>query len=147
MTFKPGKHDWPRDQNGEYDTLWTCEDQKTLRVQHKSCVPNGNAAGFFCRHIGKSDGKDFHGKQLHTCYDKDDADLYVFHYHHEATNTSHFWEIPSEALAEHNYFTKTTGKESIYLHGCPVAKQPNPNANKKADTWTSAFYTGSLERS
>jgi hypothetical protein len=27
-----------------------------------------------------------------------------------------------------------------------VAKQPNPDAKKKADTWTSAFYTGSLER-
>ena len=40
MTFKPGTHDWPRDQNGEYDTLWTCEDEeKTLRVQHKSCYP------------------------------------------------------------------------------------------------------------
>ena len=148
MTFKPGTHDWPRDQNGEYDTLWTCEDEeKTLRVQHKSCVPNKNQAGFFCPNLGKADGKDFHGKRLYTCYDKDDADLYVFHYHHEATNTSHFWEIPSEALAEHRYFTKTTGRESIYLYGCPVAKQPNPNAACKADTWTSAFYTGSLKRS
>ena len=62
-----------------------------------------------------------------------------------ATKTSHFWEISSEALAEHGYFTKTTGKESIYLYGCPVAKQPNPNAKNKADTWTSAFYTGKLE--
>ena len=66
-------------------------------------------------------------------------------YHHEPTNTSHFWEIPSKALAEYGYFTKTTGKESITLYGCPVAKQPNPNAKRKADTWTSAFYTGELK--
>lgn len=146
MTFKPGTHDWPREQGGEYDTtLWTCDDEeKTLRVQHKSCYPHGNRAGLHCPNLGKYDGTDFHGKRLHTCYDKDDADLYVFHYHHEATNTSHFWEIPSEALAEHEFFTKTTGKESIYLYGCPVAKQPNPNARHKADTWTRAFYTGSL---
>ena len=144
MKFKPGTHDWPRDQNGTYDT--TLEDQeKTLRVQHKSCGPHRNKAGLYCCHLGKRDGKDFHGKQLHTCYAKDDADLYVFHYHHEPTNTSHFWEISSEALAEHGFFTKTTGKESIYLYGCPVAKQPNPNACRKADTWTSAFYTGELK--
>ena len=94
MNFKPGTHDWPRDQNGEYDTTLE-DDDKTLRVQHKSCC--------------------------------------------------HFWEIPSKALAEHGYFTKTTKKESITLYGCPVAKQPNPNACKKADTWTSAFYTGELK--
>jgi hypothetical protein len=137
MMFKPGKHDWPREQNGEYDTLWTREDQDTLRVQHKSCHPN--KAGLYCRHLGKADGRDLNGKQLHTCYDKDDADLYVFHYYHEPTNTSHFWEIPSETLAEHGYFTKTTVEESIILYGCPVAKQPI-----RADTWTSAFFTGSL---
>ena len=141
MKFKPGTHDWPRDQNGTYDTTLE-DDEKTLRVQHKSCVPTGNAAGLYCRHLGKADGTDFNGKQLYTCYAKDDADLYVFHYHHEPTKTSHFWEISSEALAEHGYFTKTTGQESITLYGCPVAKQPNPNACCKADTWTSAFYTG-----
>ena len=145
MNFKPGKHDWPRDQNGEYDTTLEDEDDKTLRVQHKSCVPIGKKAGLFCRNLGKCDGKDLHGNRLYTCYAKDDADLYVFHYHHEATKTSHFWEIPSKALAEHGYFTKTTGKESISLYGCPVAKQPNPNACCKADTWTSAFYTGVLK--
>ena len=144
MTFKPGTHDWPRDQNGEYDTTLE-DDEKTLRVQHKSCYPLGKNAGLFCPTLGKSDGTDLNGKRLHTCYAKDDADLYVFHYYHEATKTSHFWEIPSKALAEHGYFTKTTGKESIYLYGCPVAKQPNPNAMKKADTWTSAFYTGELK--
>jgi hypothetical protein len=147
LTFKPGKHDWPRDQNGEYDTLWTCEDEeKTLRVQHKSCHIDKNHAGLYCQNLGKRDGRDLNGKRLYTCYDKDDADLYVFHYHHEPTKTSHFWEIPSEALAEHGFFTKTTGQETISFYGCPVAKQPNPNANKKADTWTNAFYTGSLER-
>ena len=144
MTFKPGTHDWPRDQNGTYDTTLE-DDDKTLRVQHKSCYPNGNAAGLYCPHLGKRDGKDFNGKQLYTCYAKDDADLYVFHYHHEPTKTSHFWEIPSVALAEHGYFTKTTGQETIYLYGCPVAKQPDPNACRKADTWTSAFYTGELK--
>ena len=144
MTFKPGTHDWPREQGGEYDTTLE-DDEKTLRVQHKSCVPNGNQAGLYCPHLGKCDGTDLNGKRLSTCYDKDDADLYVFHYHHEPTNTSHFWEIPSKALAEHGYFTKTTGVESITLYGCPVAKQPNPNACKKADTWTSAFYTGVLK--
>ena len=144
MKFKPGTHGWPRDQGGTYDT--TLEDEeKTLRVQHKSCGPNGNAAGLYCPALGKTDGTDFNGKQLYTCYAKDDADLYVFHYYHEATKTSHFWEIPSEALAEHGYFTKTTGKEVIILYGCPVAKQPNPNARHKADTWTSAFYTGELK--
>ena len=148
IKFKPGTHDWPRDQNGKYDTtLWTCEDEddKTLRVQHKSCCPLGNQAGLYCPNLGKSDGTDLDSNQLYRCYDKDDADLYVFHYHHEPTNTSHFWEIPSEALAEHRYFTKTTKKESIYLYGCPVAKQPNPNACRRADTWTSAFYTGELK--
>ena len=146
MTFKPGTHGWPRDQNGTYDTTLEDDDDKTLRVQHKSCRrPNKKQAGLYCSHLGKCDGKDFNGKQLYTCYAKDDADLYAFHYYHEATNTSHFWEIPSEALAEHGYFTKTTGKESITLYGCPVAKQPNPNAKKKADTWTSAFYTGELK--
>ena len=147
MNFKPGTHDWPRDQNGKYDTtLWTRGDEeKTLRVQHKSCAPHGNQAGLSCSALGKCDGKDLNRNQLYTCYDKDDSDLYVFHYHHEPTNTSHFWEIPSEALAEHGYFTKTTGRESIYLYGCPVAKQPDPNAKCKADTWTSAFYTGELK--
>ena len=144
MTFKPGTHDWPRDQNGTYDT--TLEDQeKTLRVQHKSCGPHRKQAGLRCPTLGKHDGTDLNGKRLKTCYAKDDADLYVFHYHHEPTNTSHFWEISSEALADHGYFTKTTGEEHIILYGCPVAKQPNPNACCKADTWTSAFYTGSLK--
>ena len=143
MKFKPGTHDWPRDQGGTYDTTLE-DDEKTLRVQHKSCRPNGNAAGLYCPALGKRDGTDFNGKRLKTCYAKDDADLYVFHYYHEPTKTSHFWEIPSEALAEHGYFTKTTGEESITLYGCPVAKQPNPDAYKKADTWTSAFYTGEL---
>jgi hypothetical protein len=145
MTFKPGTHDWPREQGGEYDTTLKDEDDKTLRVQHKSCYPKVNTAGLYCPHLGKHDGKDLDGNRLYTCYDKDDADLYVFHYHHEPTNTSHFWEIPSKALAEHGYFTKTTKKESILLYGCPVAKQPNPDAKKKADTWTSAFYTGELK--
>ena len=145
MTFKPGTHGWPRDQNGTYDTTLEDDDDKTLRVQHKSCVPNGKDAGLYCPHLGKSDGKDLNGKRLYTCYAKDDADLYVFHYYHEPTKTSHFWEISSVALTEHGYFTKTTGKEHIYLYGCPVAKQPNPNAKCKADTWTSAFYTGELK--
>ena len=144
MTFKPGTHDWPRDQNGEYDTTLE-DDEKTLRLQHKSCAPHGNQAGLYCPHLGKRDGKDFNGNQLYTCYDKDDADLYVFHYYHEATKTSHFWEIPSKALAKHGFFTKTTGEEHITLYGCPVAKQPNPNAKCKADTWTSTFYTGELK--
>ena len=144
MKFKPGTHDWPREQGGTYDTTLEDEDEKTLRVQHKSCCPIGNDAGLRCR-LGKCDGKDFDGKRLYTCYAKDDADLYVFHYYHEPTKTSHFWEIPSKALAEHGYFTKTTWKEPIILYGCPVAKQPNPNAKNKADTWTSAFYTGKLE--
>ena len=87
MNFKLGTHDWPRDQNGKYDT--TLEDQeKTLRVQHKSCVPNGNAAGLYCSDLGKCDGKDLNRNQLYTCYDKDDADLYVFHYYHEPTKIS-----------------------------------------------------------
>ena len=43
MTFKPGTHDWPRDQNGKYDTTLE-DDEKKLRVQHKSCVPNGTPA-------------------------------------------------------------------------------------------------------
>lgn len=144
MKFKPGTHDWPRDQGGTYDTTLE-DDEKTLSVQHKSCGRNGEQAGLFCAGLGKADGTDFNGKQLYTCYAKDDADLYVFHYHHEPTKTSHFWEIPSEALAEHGFFTKTTGKECIYLYGCPVAKQPDPDAKKKADTWTSAFYTGKLQ--
>ena len=47
---------------------------RRLRVQHKSCGPTE------CRrpllpNLGKSDGKDFNGKRLHMCYDKDDADL------------------------------------------------------------------------
>ena len=144
MTFKPGTHNWPRDQGGEYDTTLTCDDEEK-RVQHKSCCPIEKASGLYCNHLGKCDGRDLNRKRLYTCYDKDDADLYVFHYHHEATNTSYFWEIPSEALAEHGYFTKTTGQEHIILYGCPVARQPNPNAKRKADTWTSAFYTGSFQ--
>ena len=90
MTFKPGTHGWPRDQNGTYDTTLEDDDDKTLRVQHKSCVPNGKDAGLYCPHLGKSDGKDLNGKRLYTCYAKDDADLYVFHYYHEPTKTSHF---------------------------------------------------------
>ena len=58
-----------------------------------------------------------------------------------------YWWFPTlEAAAKAKRdFTKTTWKESIILYGCPVAKQPNPNAKNKADTWTSAFYTGKLE--
>ena len=107
---------------------------------------HGNKAGLHCPYLGKHDGKDGRTK-LHTCYDKDDADLFVFHYYDESTKTSHFWEIPSEVLAQHGYFTNTLAKESIKactLHGGPVGKQPDPNAKRKADTWTRAFYVGSL---
>ena len=40
--------------------------------------------------------------------------------------------------------TKTTGRESIYLR-LPRGQAAQPNAKKKADTWTSAFYTGELK--
>ena len=86
----PGTHDWPREQGGEYDALWTCDDQKALRVQHKSCGPTGNAAGLYCPNLGKSDGKDFNGKRLHMCYDKDDADLYCFTTTTNRRTSSHF---------------------------------------------------------
>ena len=68
----------------------------------------------------------------------------MFRYYDASTNTSHFWEIPSEVLAQHGYFTNAFGRESITLHG-PVGKQPNPNAKYKADTWTRAFYAGALK--
>ena len=50
----------------------------------------------------------------------------VRQYHHEPTNTSHFWEIPAKALAEHGYFTKTTERKSITLYGCPRGQAAQP---------------------
>lgn len=67
----------------------------------------------------------------------DDADLF--------TTTTNRRRRRISGRSRHGYFTKTTGKEGIFLYGCPVAKQPDPDANQKADTWTSAFYTGKLE--
>ena len=139
--LKPGTYLWPRAQNGVYDRV-RVEGARRTRIQHKSCGPNGQQAGLFCGTLGKCDGSDA-GKQLHTCYAPDDADEYVFHYDDETA--SHYWKIPAQALADHGYFTKTTGKESIYLYG-PVGKQPNPNAIKPADTWTRAYFIGSVTR-
>ena len=141
--LKPADYQWPRGQNGEYDRA-RIDDGRVVRIQHKSCAPNGNKAGFYCPNLGKSDGKDDDGKRMYRCYDKDDADLIVFHYDDASTKTSHFWEIPSEVLAQHGYFTNTLGKETITLYG-PVGKQPDPNARCQADTWTRAFYAGALK--
>lgn len=140
--LRPADYQWPREQNGEYDRA-RIDDDRVVRIQHKSCAPHGIRAGLHC-HFGKSDGHDDDGKRIYRCYDKDDADLFVFRYYDASTNTSHFWEIPSEVLAQHGYFTNAFGRESITLHG-PVGKQPNPNAKYKADTWTRAFYAGALK--
>ena len=141
----PGNYSWPCAQNGKYDRLQTLENGQHVRIQHKHCRPHGTKAGLFCRHLGVCDGTDHNGKKLFKCYEKDDADLYVFRWRDEAQNKSHFWAIPADVLAEHGYFTNKTGKESIYLYGPEgVGKQPNPNARKKADTWTRAVYVGFL---
>ena len=139
--LEPGTYLWPRAQNGVYDRV-RVEGARRTRIQHKSCRPHGRAAGLLCNDLGKSDGSDA-GKRLYTCYAPDDADEYVFHYDDETA--SHYWKIPAQALADHGYFTKTTGKEFIYLYG-PVGKQPDPNANKPADTWTRAYFIGSVTR-
>ena len=118
------------------------EGARRTRIQHKSCGPHGQAAGLYCGGLGKCDGRDA-GKKLHTCYAPDDADEYVFHYDDETA--SHYWKIPAQALADHGYFTKTTGTESITLYG-PVGKQPDPNAKTPADTWTRAYFIGSVTR-
>ena len=141
--LEPGTYEWPREQNGVYDRVRVEEGRRT-RIQHKSCGPLGQNAGLYCSVLGKCDGRDS-GKQLHTCYAKDDADEYVFHYYDK--KTSHYWKIPAQALADHGYFTKTTKTETISLYGPEgVGKQPNPNARNQADTWTRAYYIGSLQR-
>ena len=140
----PGDYSWPRAQNGKYDRLQTLENGQHVRIQHKHCRPYKKQAGLICQDLGVADGKDHNGKQLYKCYEKDDADLYVFRWRDEAQNKSHFWAIPADVLAAHGFFTKKTGKETIPLHGPDdVGKQPNPNAYKPADTWTRAFYAGS----
>ena len=83
-------------------------DDVQIRQQHKSCCTNGMQAGLYCPHLGKSAGKDTHGKLLRTCYAPDDADEYVFHWFDETTSTSHFWIIPSSVMKDHGFFTKTT---------------------------------------
>ena len=139
----PGEYSWPCAQNGKYDRLQTLATGRHVRIQHKHCYPNGIHTGLYCPALGVADGTDHNGKQLHKCYEEDDADLYVFRWHDEAQNKSHFWAIPADVLAAHGYFTKKTGKESIYLYGPEgVGKQPDPNARRKADTWTREFYAG-----
>ena len=142
----PGTYEWPRKQGDVFDLVRVVEDVQ-IRQQHKSCCLNGNAAGLYCPSLGKNAGADLDGKQLDTCYAPDDADEYVFHWFDEATSTSHFWIIPSSAMKDHGFFTKTTGCETITLYGPEgVGKQPNPNARTKADTWTREFYAGSTLR-
>ena len=138
----PGTYEWPRKQGDVFDLVRVVEDVQ-IRQQHKSCHPLAMHAGLSCPQLGKSAGKDNDGKQLYTCYAPDDADEYVFHWFDESTSTSHFWIIPSSVMKTRGFFTKTTGKESLYLYGPEgVGKQPNPNAIKKADTWTLKFYAG-----
>jgi len=136
----PGTYEWPRKQGDVFDLVRVVEDVQ-IRQQHKSCCPLGINAGLFCPHLGKNAGTDNDGKRFHTCYAPDDADEYVFHWFDETTSTSHFWIIPSSVMKDHGFFTKTTEKESITLYGPEgVGKQPNPNAKRKADTWTRDFY-------
>lgn len=142
--FRPGDNRWPRDANGAYDRL-RVESRKNVRVQHKHCCPHDGKAGLRCSSLGKCAGR-VNGKRLLTCYAPDDADEYVFHWYHEPTSSSHFWVIPSDVLAARNYFTRTTGAETIYLYGPEgVGAQPNPNARAPANTWTRAYYAGSLK--
>ena len=140
----PGDYSWPRAQNGKYDRLQILVTGRHVRIQHKHCCQNGTHAGLHCPALGVRDGTDHNGKKLHKCYERDDADLYVFRWHDEAQNKSHFWAIHADVLAAHGYFTKKTGREWIILYGPEgVGRQPNPNAYKPADTWTRAFYAGS----
>ena len=137
MAFKPGKHDWPRDQ-GEYDTLWTCEDQKT-RVQHKSCHPQGITPAS-CR--PRQMRRDRLPRQTAACYDKDDADLIVS-LPHEATNRVAFLGDSVRGPCGAQVFHQDDWEESISLR-LPRPSSPT-RMPREADTWTSAFYTGSLE--
>ena len=140
MRAFPGTYEWPRKQGDVFDLLRIVNDVQ-IRQQLKSCYPLAMQAGLYCPHLGKAAGKDLDGKRLYTCYAPDDANEYVFHWFDEATSTWHFWIIPSSAMKDRGFFTKTTGKESLHLYGPEgVGKQPNPNARTKADTWTREFY-------
>ena len=59
----------------------------------------------------------------------------------EGGNEWHFWRIPASKLEERGYLStpEKRGNMTLYVFG-PVGKQPNPNAYKKADTWTQNYY-------
>ena len=128
---------YPEAQNGHVDL-----DISGKPTQFKTARVLGSQAGLAASLYTKA-GKDERGKQLRDSYPVGAFEILIVAYEEEKEggNEWHFWRIPASELEERGYLStpETRGKTVLYVYG-PVGKQPDPNAHKKADTWTRKYY-------
>ena len=128
-------YEWPLAQNGHVDLgVSTC--------QFKTACVNGSQAGLkVTLHTGA--GTDEGGKDLYDPYPVGAFEVLIVAYEEEKEGGTewHLGRVPASELEERGYLStpETRGTMSLTVYG-PVGKQPDPNAYKKADTWTRKYY-------
>ena len=130
-------YEWPLAQNGHVDlgvSGASCQ-FKTPRVK-------GSKAGLHVNLYTKV-GTDERGNKLCDPYPVGAFEVLIVAYEEEkeGENEWHFWRIPASELEERGYLStqETRGLTTLIVYG-PVGKQPDPNAYRKADTWTENYY-------
>jgi hypothetical protein len=136
--YPESTYEWPLAQNGHVDLSVS-----GATCQYKTACVNGSHAGLLVN-LHTRAGKDEGGNQLYDPYPVGAFEVLIVTYEEEkeAENEWHFWRIPASELEERGYLStsKTRGKAAaLYVYG-PVGKQPDPNAYRKADTWTENYY-------
>ena len=130
-------YEWPLAQNGHVDL-----DISGKPTQFKTARVQGSHAGLRANLYTRA-GRDERGKHLYDPYPVGAFEVLIVAYEEEkeGENEWHFWRIPAAELEERGYLStpETRGKSNLNLYG-PVGKQPDPNAHKKADTWTQNYY-------
>ena len=130
-------YEWPLAQNGHVDL-----DISGKPTQFKTARVLGSHAGLIAD-LRTMAGKDEDGKQLYDPYPVGAFEVLIVAYEEEKEggNEWHFWRVPASELEERGYLStpETRGTMSLTVYG-PVGKQPDPNAYKKADTWTRKYY-------
>ena len=130
-------YEWPLEQNGHVDLGIS---GKT--TQFKTACVNGSDAGLKVD-LRTCTGTDEGGNRLVDPYPVGAFEVLVVAYEEEKEggNEWHFWRIPASELEERGYLStpEKRGNMTLYVFG-PIGKQPNPNAYKKADTWTQNYY-------
>lgn len=134
------KDRWPQRQcswpNGAHSHTDLIVDGR--RVQFKTAQPRGNESGFKCP-LSTSAGTSTAGQRLYDPYPAGSFDTLVAVAWLD--DQPHFWIIPAKELEDRGYMRSESvaGMTCLALHA-PIGKQPNPQARRRADTWTGTYF-------